>query len=318
MTTESRAIMDVTFHMLALDVLSGRPEPSGSAPDLVDAYEVWGYRHHPNAVAIIRSFDAGGAIACAAFSPNDVADDNRFSGAVQRLVELRVPGALKLPQQGQLSDLELLDTVPAFERLARGLALHLERRGLESHLGMAGSPSDRSLGYLETLRMLDPFEEGEEGTSPVFEAMAVNFLEEPERLRWSGARENAKTERMEILVHVANPAVTVLVHFGLPSDPPTVAAYLPPFDDDSSHDRTLDDVRAMIAERGLAGGTRAPLPNNGQFRRLGNDRAIAQLEATLEDIEGGQGCMHDFVMGPDQVAPDPDADKAARSSRMTH
>ena len=32
--------MDVTFHMLALDVLSGRPVPRGSAPDLEDFYEV--------------------------------------------------------------------------------------------------------------------------------------------------------------------------------------------------------------------------------------------------------------------------------------
>lgn len=302
---EGEALMDVTFHMLALDVLSGRPEPRGSVPDLVDAYEVWGYRHHPSAVVIIRSFDAGAAIACAAFGPDAVTCDERFTGAVQRLVELRIPGALITPLVGKLSDLELLDTIPAFERIARALALHLERKGLESHLGIGGNPSDLSLGYLETLRLLDPFDEDhdEEGSSPIFEAMAENFLEEPGRLRWTGARERAKSERMEVLVHVAFPAATVLVHFGLPPDPPTVAAYLPPLDDEVSHDRIIDDVRAMIRARSLAGGTPAPLPNNGQFRRLGNDRAVAQLEAILDDIEGGDG-MHARLRagaGPDRA-----------------
>jgi hypothetical protein len=310
--------MDVTFHMLALDVLSGRPEPRGSAPDLVDSYEVWGYRHHANAVAIIRSFEAGAAVACAAFMPDGVAADDRFARAVERLVELRVPGAAPKSSAGKISDLELLDTVPAFERIARALALDIERKGLEIHPVLLGTPSDLTLGYLETLRLLDPFDEDDEGTSPLFEAMATNFREESERLRWSGARERAQSERMEVLVHVANPAATVLVHFGLPSDPPTVAAYLPPFDDDSSHDRIVDDVRAMIAARGLDGETPAPLPSNGPFRRLGNERALAQLESILDDIAGGDGCVHEFVLGPDASASDPDTDETAGSPRMTH
>ena len=310
--------MDVTFHMLALDVLSGRPEARGSAPDLVDSYEVWGYRHHASAVAIIRSFEAGAAVACAAFMPAEIATDERFARAVERLVELRVPGAAPKSLAGRLSDLELLDTVAAFERIARALALDIERKGTETHPVMLGTPSDITLGYLETLRLLDPFDEDEAGTSPLFEAMAVNFLEEPERLRWSGARERAKSERMEVLVHVANPAATVLVHFGLPSDPPSVAAYVPPLDDDSAHDRIVDDVRAMIAARGLAGESPASLPSNGQFRRLGNDRALAQLESILDDIEGGDGCVHEFVVGPGPSAPDPDTDEGASSRPTTH
>jgi len=310
--------MDVTFHMLALDVLSGRPEPRGSAPDLVDSYEVWAYRHHANAVAVIRSFESGAAVACAAFMPDEAAADERFPRAVERLVELRVPGAAPKSSAGKLSDLELLDTVAAFERIARALALHIERKGFETHPVLLGTPSDLTLGYLETLRLLDPFDEDQEGTSPLFEAMATNLLEEPERLRWSGARERAKSERMEVLVHVANPAATVLVHFGLPSDPPTVAAYFPPFDDDATHDRIVEDVRAMITARGFAGGSPAPLPSNGQFRRLGHERALAQLESILDDIERGDGCMHEFTMGPDPTAPDPDTDEASGSPRMTH
>jgi hypothetical protein len=315
----SRAIyMDVTFHMLALDVLSGRPEPRGSAPDLVDAYEVWGYRHDANAVVIFRSFEAGAAVACAAFMPDEVATDERFAQAVERLVELRVPGAESKSSPGKLSDLELLDTVAAFERIARALALDIDRKGFQTHPALMGAPSDLTLGYLETLRLFDPLAEDEDGTSPLFEAMAATLLEEPERLRWSGARERAKSERIEVLVHVANPAATVLVHFGLPSDPPTVAAYLPPFDDDSSHDRIVDDIRAMITARGLAGESPAPLPSNGQFRRLGNDRALAQLEAILDDIECGDGCVHEFAIGPDTSAPDRDTDDGAGSPRTTH
>jgi len=310
--------MDVTFHMLALDVLSGRPEPHGSAPNLVDSYEVWGYRHHPNAVAIIRSFDGGAAVACAAFIPHELIADERFPRAVERLMELRVPGASFKSSMGNLSDLELLETIPAFERIARALALDLERKGLETHPGLTGTPSDVTLGYLETLRMLDPFDEGEEGNPPLFEGMASKFLGEPERLRWTGARERANDERMEVLVHVANPAATVLVHFRSPSDPPTVAAYLPALDDETAHDRIVDDVRAMITARALTGAAPAPLPSNGQFRRLGPDRALAQLEAILDDIEGGEGCMHDFVPGPDPSAPDPDKDSAEGARRMMH
>jgi hypothetical protein len=310
--------MDVTFHMLALDVLSGRPEPRGSAPNQVDSYEVWAYRHHPSAVAIIRSYDAGAAMACAAFMPDELATDGRFARAVERLVELRGPGVSIQSSTGKLSDLELLDIVPAFERIARALAWDIEQRGLETHPGLAGTPSDVTLRYLEALRMLDPFDEDEERNSPLFEAMAENFLEEPDRLRWTGARERAKSERMEVLVHVANPAVTVLVHFGLPSDPPTVAAYLPPLDDETSHDRLVDDVRAMITARGFTGAAPAPLPSNGQFRRLGNDRALAQLEAILDDIERGDGCMHDFVTGQDAGAPDPDKDSSDGTRKTTH
>lgn len=318
MTTRNKPIMDVTFHMLALDVLSGRPEPRGSAPDLVDAYEVWGYRHDANAVAIIRSFEGGAAVACAAFMPNEVATDERFARAVERLVELRMPGTSPKPLAGKLSDLQLLDIVPAFERVARALALDTEEKGFEAHLALMGTPSDLTLGYLETLRLLNPYDGDEEGSSPLFEAMATNFLEEPERLRWSGARERAKSERMEVLVHVANPAATVLVHFGLPSDQPTVAAYVPPLDDETLHDRIIDDVRAMITARGFSGESPAPLPSNGQFRRLGNDRAAAQLEAILDDVERGNGCVHDFVMGPGPSAPDPGTDDVAGSPRTTH
>ncbi len=318
MTSGSSAMMEVTFHMLALDVLSGRPEPSGSAPDLVDSYEVWGYRHHANAVAIIRSFDGGDAVACAAFLPDEIATDERFAGAVERLLELRVPGISFQSSTGKLSDLELLGTVGAFERIARALALDTDRRGVETHRRLVGKPSDLTLSYLGTLRTLDPSAEYEEDTSPLFEAMAQNLIDEPERLRWSGARERTKSERMEVLVHVANPAATVLVHFGLSSDPPAVAAYLPPLDDEALHDRIVDDVRAMIAARGLAGESPAPLPSDGKFRRLGNDRALAQLEAVLDDIENAEGCVHNFEVGPDPTAPDPETDGAAGSARLTH
>jgi hypothetical protein len=314
----SEAIMDVTFHMLALDVLSGRPEPRGSAPDLVDSYEVWAYRHHPDAVAIIRSFDAGAAVACGAFMPNEVATDERFARAVERLVELRVPGAAVRSSTGKLSDLELLETVPAFERIARALALDVERKGLETHPGLIGTPSDVTLGYLETLRILDPFDGDGEGNSPLFEELADKFLKEPERLRWTGARERANDERMEVLVHAANPAATVLVHFRSPSDLPTVAAYLPPLDDNIAHDGIIDDVHAMITARALAVGAPAPLASTGRFRRLGHDRALAQIEAILDDIKSGEGCMHDFAPGPEPSAPDPDNDSSEGARRMMH
>jgi hypothetical protein len=314
----SETLMDVTFHMLALDVLSGRPEPRGSAPDVVDSYEVWGYRHHPDAVAIIRSFDAGAAVACGAFMPNELAKDERFARAVERLMELRVPGASFNSSAGKLSDLELLETVPAFERIARALALDVEHKGLETHPGLAGTPSDVTLGYLETLRMLDPFDDDEEGNSPLFEVLADEFLKEAERLRWTGARERANDERMEVLVHAANPAATVLVRFRSPSDPPTVAAYLPPLDDNVAHDRIVDDVHAMITARALWVGPPTPLASIGQFRRLGHDRALAQIEAILNDIKSGEGCMHDFAPGPEPSAPDPDKDSSEGARRMMH
>jgi hypothetical protein len=310
--------MDVTFHMLALDVLSGRPEPRGSAPDLVDSFEVWAYRHNPDAVAIIRSFDAGAAVAYGAFMPNEIATDERFARAVERLVKLRVPGAAVKSSTGKLSDLELLETVPAFERIARALALDSERKGLETRPGLTGTPSDVTLGYLETLRMLDPFDGDEEGNSPLFEVMAGKLLEEPERLRWTGARERANDERMEVLVHAANPAATVLVHFRSPSDLPAVAAYLPPLENSTAHDRIVDDVHAMITARALAVGPPTPLASTGQFRRLGHDRALAQIAAILDDIKSGEGCMHDFAPGPDPGAPDPDDDSSEGGRRMMH
>jgi hypothetical protein len=310
--------MDVTFHMLALDVLSGRPEPAGSAPDLVDSYEVWGYRHHLGAVAIIRSFDAGAAIACGAFMPDEVASDARFAQAVDRLVELRIPGASFPSATGRLSDLELLDTIPAFERIARALALDLGRKGLETHPALSGKPSEYTLGYLETLRLFDPSHVDDEGNSPLFEAMADALLEDPEGLRWTGARERSGEERIEVLVHATYPAATLLAHFRGPGEPPAVAAYLPPLDDDVAHDRIIDDVRGLLAARAFDSPAPLPLPANGAFRRLGHDRALAQLESILEDISSGDGCMHDFSLGVDPDGPEVDTETSEGARRMMH
>jgi hypothetical protein len=312
--------MDVTFHMLALDVLSGRPEPAGSAPSLVDSYEVWGYRHHPAAVAIIRSFDAGAAVACGAFMPDDVAADERFAHAVDRLVELRIPAAAVVAGAGRLSDLELLDAVPAFQRIAHALALDLARKGVETHPAMNGSPSDYTLDYLETLRFLDPSRVADEGNSPLFEAMADALLEDPDGLRWTGARERLGEERIEVMVHASYPAATLLAHFRASGEPPAIAAYLPPLDDDAIHDRIIDDIRGLVVARALGTATPLPLPVGGAFRRLGHDRALAQLESILEDIGGGDGCMHDFPFGPETEGPaeDPESDPTDGTRRMMH
>jgi len=82
------------------------------------------------------------------------------------------------------------------------------------------------------------------------------------------------------------------------------------------HDPIVEDVRAMITARALAGATPASLPSNGQFRRLGHDRALAQLEAILDDIERADGCMHDFIAGED--APGPDGAHTDTASTRMH
>lgn len=323
--------MDVTFHMLALDVLSGRPEPAGSAPDLVDAYEVWGYRLNPGAVAIIRYFDGGSAVACAAFIPDEITGDDRFARAVDRLIALRVPGSPAGTANGRLSDLELLDAVPAFERLGRALALDLARRGVETHPGLSGHPSDFTVGYLEALRTLDPAHSPDMGNSPVFAKIAGQLLSDQARLRWTLARARAHSEHIDVLVHVGYPAATVLVHFHGGAEPPDIAVYVPPIEDSGAHDEILADVRELIAVRALDGPDPLPQPADSRFRRLPQDRVVPQLQILLKQIDAGEGCMHDFPPAADAGARpdvhgdvdvdepgDPEDDPGSRNRRTMH
>lgn len=291
----------VGFRLLALDALSGRPAARGSAPALDDTYELWRYRHAPHALLVLRGYESGAVIAAAALVPRVAAgavalDEARFEGAVQRLLALRVPGLTPASGAGLLSDLELLDGVVAFEALGRGLWSLAREEATDRPIGLYGEPSADTLDELDTWRLVeggaDDLADGEAETD--FEYLAARLLEAPERLQWTGARERTRAERYEVLVHSAEPDLTVLLYFPPDALPPEVAVFLPNLDDDARHEELLTDVETLLTERALAGPAPKPLPPQGRFRRLGPARALDQVDFACEALENGEGCAHAY------------------------
>jgi hypothetical protein len=274
-----------TFRALALDILSGVPRPHGSAPELVDSYEVWGYRHDPVATVVLRYFDGGRATVLGALAPDDDAfDAGRFFAAAYQLLAVKSPQTIDGLTDGRLSDLEPLGTAAAMERLGRALGHEHTADIRELTTDLLGEASEETQEAYEELRLLDP--RAPANASQLFAAIARDVVEVGGDVLWTKRKEREGLPRIEVLEHRQHPRSVLLIDFGGPEDPVEVAAFVPGVA--GSAEPFAAAVRDLVDSRDLYG-TPRPLPDLGPFRRIPNPQAVFAVESALESLEGGEG-----------------------------
>ena len=274
-----------SFRALALDVLSGVPQPHGSAPDLPDSYEVWSFRHDATATVVLRLFDDGRAALLGAIAPDDDAfDAGRFFGAAYRLLASRMPDVVQGGLEGRLSDLEPLGVAAAMERLGRALGLEHTADVRELTTNLLGEASAETLAAYEEIRLLDP--RAEEGAASRFAGIAGEVVELGGDALWTHRKERAGAPRIEVLEHRDHPGALLLVDFGEAADPVEVAGYVP--GDAPALDGFVADARRLLEQRAIFDAPR-PLPEGGPFRRVANSRAVHAVETALDALDAGTG-----------------------------
>ncbi len=283
-----------SFHTLALGILSGRWPQAGSAPGLMDTYEVWRYRHEPVATVIVAHFDDGAVLAGAAFAPGDMADSARFRGALEALVAAKThskPGGDG--PRGQLSDLELLSLPAAFEQIGRALGVQALQNADPIETLLVGSPSENLLDELSYIAewseipTMDP-------EATLFAEIAQDLLEEGGEVRWTRARERTGAPRIEVLQHHAVSGPTILIEFpGQDSgEGATVSTFMPASLTEEQHRLHLEELDRLIEQRALEGEHPRPLVEGGPFSQIGHGKAAERLREAIEALEVGQGCSH--------------------------
>lgn len=275
-----------SFRALALDLLSGVPLPHGSAPDLVDSYEVWAYRHEPLATVLLRFFDGGRAVVLGAIAPDvETFDAGRFFAAAYQLLATKAPAAIEGATEGRLSDLEPLDVAAAMARLGRALGLEHTADVHELTTDLLGEASPETLDAFEDIRLLDP--RAQSSAAALFAAIAGDVVEVGGDVLWTRRKERADEPRIEVLEHREHARALLLIDWGAGDEPVEVAAYLPgPPREPSAF---AADVRQLLAARQVFSAEPQPLLDGGTFRRVPNSQAVFAVESALESLEAGEG-----------------------------
>jgi hypothetical protein len=283
-----------TFRALALDILAGVPRPHGSAPELVDSFEVWAYRHDPIATVVLRYFDGGRATVLGALAPDDDAfDAGRFFAAAYQLLATKAPQTIDGATEGRLSDLEPLGTAAAMERLGRALGHEHTADIRELTTDLLGEASQETQDAYEEVRLLDP--RAPASASQLFDAIARDVVDVGGDVLWTKRKEREGLPRIEVLQHVSHPRALLLIDFGGSEDPVEIAAYVPGAP--GTGDAFAAAVRELVESRDLHGAPR-PLPDLGPFRRVPNPQAVFAVESALDALEGGEGHALAFRPGP--------------------
>ena len=285
-----------SFRALALDVLSGVPLPHGSAPDLLDSYEVWAYRHEPVATVVLRHFDGGRAVVLGAIAPDvETLDAGRFFAAAYQLLATKAPAAIEGATEGRLSDLEPLGVAAGMERLGRALGLEHTADVHELTTDLLGEASPETLDAFEEIRLLDP--RAQASASALFAAIAGDVVEVGGDVLWTKKKERAGEPRIEVLEHRDHARALLLLDWG-PSDRPVeVAAYVPgPPREPSAF---AAEVQRLLAARAVFSAEPRPLGDGGAFRRVPNSQAVFAVESALESLESGEGHALAFRAPPE-------------------
>jgi hypothetical protein len=275
-----------SFRALALDVLSGVPLPHGSAPDLVDSFEVWAYRHEPLATVVLRFFDGGRAVVLGAIAPDvETFDAGRFFAAAYQLLAAKAPSAIEGATEGRLSDLEPLDVAAGMARLGRALGLEHTADVHELTTDLLGESSPETLDAYEDIRLLDP--RAQSSAASLFAAIATDVVEVGGDVLWTRRKERSDEPRIEVLEHRDHPRALLLIDWGAADEPVEVAAYLPgPPREPSAF---AADARKLLAARQVHSDDPQPLVDGGAFRRVPNSQAVFAVESALESLESGEG-----------------------------
>jgi hypothetical protein len=285
-----------SFRALALDVLSGVPLPHGSAPDLVDSFEVWAYRHDSLATVVLRFFDGGRAVVLGAIAPDvETFDAGRFFAAAYQLLATKAPAAIDGTTEGRLSDLEPLGVAAAMERLGGALGLEHTADVHELATDLLGEASAETLDAFEELRLLDP--RAQPSAATLFAAIAGDVVEVGGEVLWTRRKERAGEPRIEVLEHRDHARALLLIDWGAADQPVEAAAYLPgPPREPSAY---AADVRRLLAARRIHSAEPLPLADGDAFRRVPNSQAVFAVESALDSLEGGEGHALAFRLPPE-------------------
>ncbi len=275
-----------SFRALALDVLSGVPLPHGSAPDLVDSYEVWAYRHEPLATVVLRFFDGGRAVVLGAIAPDvETFEAGRFFAAAYQLLATKAPAAIEGATEGRLSDLEPLDVAAGMARLGSAVGLEHTADVHELTTDLLGEASPETLDAFEEIRLLDP--RAQSSAAALFAAIAGDVVEVGGDVLWTRRKERVGEPRIEVLEHRDHPRALLLIDWGAGDEPVEIAAYLPgPPREPSAF---AADARKLLAARQVFSAEPQPLADGGAFRRVPNSQAVFAVESALESLESGEG-----------------------------
>jgi hypothetical protein len=278
--------------MLALDVLSGVPAYKyGSGQDLNDYYEAFGSELDLSAIAILRFFEKGAAVAVALHVDQALWQPDELSTTFAPLFDASIDSGEAPP----LPNLVRLTREQTFQRLAAALGQLVNNEDPVGELAMRGNAGPQTLNHLDALRLLDKDARREEvaaGHEELFAEMGAMLLVNFDRLAWSVSRELQGAERMEILTHVDSADAVVLIYFMPRIRSICALTYISAYKSGAIHNHILSDVHGMLEARALSSSTPLPLPENSPFVRMNKQQTLFQLPETFDALENQEGCVH--------------------------
>jgi hypothetical protein len=303
----------VAFHMLALDILSGIPQPQDPSAVIpsADVYALYEMLEEPTVILAARWFENGQVCALA------------FGGGFE--FEKQAPGrwaVLVRPfmqdfLSGALHGVRLLEPQEGFARLSA--ALHeYARPDEEFHAPTVPLMGEANPATLARLRLLEALMMNEAGRFvPEADGPAQREIDEDEvdfgelvelalyaspPLLWTQALERARAARIEVLVTSAYPGVTVLIQIDQDDEDGEVLVHMTPLVA-VEHKKALALVEDLARDRAIGSAAPKPLSKSGPWRRLRGNNALERVRATWDWIEKGkhEGCVHRILAGADPV-----------------
>jgi len=294
----------VAFHMLALDILSGIPQPQDPTAVIAaaDVYALYEMLDEPTVLLAARWFENGQV--CALAFGGGFEFRKQAPARWKALVEPFMRDFLG----GALAGVRPLEADEGFARLSAALREYA-RPGKEFHgptIPLMGEPSPVTrarLRLLEALMMNESVRFVSEGES----LPAREFDEEEARfgvlveavlcssppMLWTRDLERTRAARLEVLVTPAYPGITVLVQIGQNDEDGAVLAYVNPMND-SEHEKVLALVKKLARDRAIGSNAPKPLSRSTVWRRLRGARAWDRVRDTWDEIGRGrlEGCVH--------------------------
>jgi hypothetical protein len=283
----------VSWRALALDVLSGIPQPKALGSVTQNSYEVWAYRHDPASSVILRFFENEQAWSAAACRPAILEESPTFELALDQLFQTRVGGLQGPNTQAAIdADFEQLGIAEAMALLGRGLGLFTESGGIVYEPGLFGEARLETLSRIKVIRAVEGLGTADPGLSE-FETTAGTLLDTqvPQaQLLWTKIREAQRLERVEVLKHRTYPGL-ILVHLN-PAAPLAVSAFLPTQAGDQSPKilPALEQaIQDLVSTRKLLTPDPQPMPDIGPFVRIKDSEVRASLEEALQLLDEDAG-----------------------------
>jgi hypothetical protein len=299
----------LSYRALALDALSGVPSPSDDESMPHDAFEVWA-KEGSDQTAILRFFDAGSAMAYAAYLP-DGGDPATEATEIARILQARE--RLSPPEHERPvapNDWVPLRMPVALERLGRTLGLIQLEQGLTVEAEMIGAGDEAVWKEYFRVYYLDPAVRPDDDDAPEDaddEQRQVGCLEElselvgelvrtPEVL-WSPEKDSSGEWRVEILRHRSYRDLIVLCGLSGEGSEHAAISHLPAAGllTEDEVTQALQDLRAMIDDRGIFSDRPRPLAADCPFEHVPANEVQPLLEERFVEPERVTGIVVGFT-----------------------